>query len=172
MHGLQILSCPFRGAVVSLQLTGFGLRGKLPDSIGNLPLQFLDVRHNPALHGALPPALLAGPLVSLQIQGSHINCHDDVLTDAEVLAFARRLHAAHPSDWAELAQMPAEQRCIETFGVLRPAAVNVTSIRNERHCRERYFRHNSAALLPTSYVLNVGCTCPGAIRGHSKSFQL
>lgn len=157
---MQILACPYPGAVIGLTLVGIGLDGILPSSLQDLDLQFLDVRDNPALHGAIPLGIASPSLWGLEISNTSLNCHNDSISGNALLRFATRLHTVPENGTAAVAWSAAEQACVDIIRV-HLNEWTVLEPRGDKLC-DRTFLPGSNALLPTDYVLGIGCECPGA----------
>jgi hypothetical protein len=136
-----------------------GLEGRLPDSLGALHLNFLDVRHNPGLHGVIPAGIASDALLGLRIANTSLNCHNDTLHGRDLRQFARRLHKAHASNTMEDGPWtPDEQHCVDVMNFELPGW-EIDQPVGGGFCR-RSFLPNSSALLSAEYVLGIGCWCP------------
>jgi hypothetical protein len=167
---MQILDCPYVGGVIGLTLNGAGLKGILPANLSALPLQYINLRDNPHLHGSVPLDIATPDLWGLEITNTSLNCHDDMLSHKDLVSFASKLHNHPHEDWALKTWSPGEMACINTMGSTDKdwSVIEISEPRNSdaslklsKSCRDRFFP-GSFARLPTNYVLGVGCTCaPG-----------
>jgi hypothetical protein len=155
---MQVLNCPYSGAVLALELDGLGLKGTLPSGLYRLPLQYVRLSDNPGLHGSIPQDMATLALWHLSITNTSLNCHNDQLNDKQVVQLAEQLHLLPRDDWSKLSWQPGEQSCIDSmgwdvkgWGVMSPA--------NLMSCELRFLPYSSA-LLSSTYVLGVGCECP------------
>lgn len=163
MPPLQILACSHPGAVVGLRLAGLGLDGILPDSLADLHLQFLDVRHNPDLHGVIPPGIASESLLGLRTSNTSLNCHNDTLQGKDLVDFAVRLHKSQENNSTAVTQWaPGEQACVDVLHRKLPGW-QIDEPVGGAMCQRSFFP-NSHALLSAQYVLGIGCTCPATTK--------
>ena len=111
-RALQYLACPYDNAVTGLRLGGLHLNGTLPAAISTLPLTFLNVSHNPRLHGAIPRDLSTPSLTSVDIFNTSLNCHGDRLSPARALAFFHRLSLFTRTELDDQRWSPGEEACV------------------------------------------------------------
>jgi hypothetical protein len=157
---LQISDCPSAGVVVGLSLADVDLQGSLPSSLGQLPLQFLDVRNNRRLVGVLPSDLGRPSFWGLGVTGTRLNCHNNTLTDAEAEAFALKLGSTSEEDWLTFDWTPAERMCIDVLNQpKRPSWTVNHTVRGRYTCKAVFFP-GSNAILSRDYILAYGCPCP------------
>lgn len=169
---MQAGNCAYSELVVGLDLQNINLQGCLPADVSMLPLQFLNVQDNPGLRGSLP-STYSNDLFDINIVNTAMNCHNDTLSDAEVVATAALLAELATDDdaWtapeidairdAALDWTPGAQRCVAAFGVT-DTDFNVTIATGVR-CVAIIFRDTSALLEPM-YALAAGCECPRRLR--------
>ena len=157
---LQLLDCPFPGAISTLNLNGLQLSGYLPPSFSQLPLTYLDLSDNPRLRGVLPAALPGPRLAYVNSRNTSLSCDGDELSYEQVLAFTSNLRKLSAAQIAEREWTPAEQQCIDVAAHRSGSAVSMFRISIARHCRLPKLR-DSDAFVNADYVFGIGCSCAG-----------
>lgn len=157
---LQITDCPSPHTVTGLLLPGLDLRGVLPTSISQLPLQFLDVRDNPRLFGMVPTEFGRPSFWGLETKGSALNCHNNTLSDAQAIVLAQKLHDLAPEEWLGVDWSYGAQLCIEALGVpVNDEWLVTETIKNSKLQCQSAFLPGSNTVFSPDYVLTYGCPC-------------
>lgn len=166
---LQIADCPSPNAVSGLILQNMDLRGTLPNSVAELPVQVLDLSGNPHLFGMVPTELGRPSFWGLSTEGSSLNCHNNSLNDDEAIALAQKLHSISPQEWLSVDWSYGAQLCLQALAapINDEWVVNQTSADTNSLCQSA-FLPGSNAVLSKDYVLTYGCPCPV---GTSKVFR-
>lgn len=155
--------------VTGLILSDLDLRGVLPSSIAELPVQVLDLSGNPRLFGMVPPDLGRPSFWGLATEGSSLNCHNNTLSSVEAIALAQQLSKIPPREWLSVEWSYGAQLCLQALAV--PGndewVVNQTAAEAQALCQS-IFLPGSNAVLSTEYVLTYGCPCPA---GTNKVFR-
>lgn len=137
------------------------MRGVLPSSIAELPLQFLDVSGNPRLNGVVPTGLGRPSFWGLKTLGSSLNCHNNTLSEDDAIVLARKLHTIPKDDWLSTDWSYGAQLCVEALGVpVNDQWIVKETIYDERSMCYTAFLPGSNAVLAPEYVLTYGCPCP------------
>jgi hypothetical protein len=120
-HAVQLFNCAHDRAVVGLNLSAIGLRGRLPAGLNRLALTYLDVSHNPHLRGRIPPDLATQSLVAMKIRNTSLACHDDKMSASEIVAFSKVRHLRISRDALQLHTCSQTDLCThaQSTGLLR-----------------------------------------------------
>jgi hypothetical protein len=161
---LQILACNQPGAIVALDLRVTNLTGRLPDHLSRLSLRMLNLQGNPGLHGNIPSDTGTQRLVSLSIEDTRINCHDDQLSAAQEGSFTLALQRLSRAQWPQNARTPPQRACVDDAlrTYVQPVALRFRSFAVSAKalvgCTVPWLQGTLAPLTST-YVLGIGCAC-------------
>lgn len=163
---MQTMKCASPGSVTALNLSGFGLNGTLPESLGLLPLAVVDLSNNPQLRGRLPESVQRDTLLYVSTAHTAMTCHSGSLTAQQSVAFALQMRNTPKRELARRNWSVAEQPCIDIISRQQALEWQQADVVGYESTNGKIFKRcklhtypGSYAVADPNYVFSRGCRC-------------